>query len=531
MNFSVVQLLMALMMSLSVGMSSAFAVHLKKDGTPDMRYKENRESSSSSSSSYSVPSSSSSSEGRHLKRDGTPDMRYRENRGSTYTPPAPVEQRRDPVIYSRPSGPLKSDGTPDMRYKENRETYTPAPAPQRRDPVVIYNRSSGPLKQDGTPDMRYKENQQRYGSGAERPSTTTPRSQWQTGANGRYVDPRSGRPLNNDGTYDMRSARNKDLPYVSARVRIGVDNSAQAEVRQSRARSSSRVVINNYYTYINNTYISDSVVYGSWGYQNRYYRDIVWGAPVTYCTYSCGWYTPSYWDVWINTYNYYPSYYYTYRPVVISDADLAYGLVSWLFVSAIENSYQQGRYDQAILDDQQQEFYRESLQTQRPVRSFRYSQAFLPTEDFIELAKDISGADPRTVQNFMDGLENMTSLLQERIRLGMNNPNFTIQKNDIDVRLAENHGNVVVLLKGHIDRRSPDGATYIARADFTGSIDLRTSASRIFVVDSESQANPSSTDLAMLESINQLVQEVDAQLDRSNAAPAPAPAPKRWWQW
>lgn len=528
MTSSVVQFLMVLMMSLSVGMTSAFAAHLKKDGTPDMRYKENRESSSSSSSSssYSTPSRpsyDSSGSDRHLKQDGTPDMRYRENRveRETYTPtPTPR--------YERPTGPLKRDGTPDMRYKENRDSsYTAPTYPQRHsDPVV----TTGPLKQDGTPDMRYRANQQRYGSGAERPSTTTPRSQWATGANGRYVDPQSGRPLNNDGTYDMRSARNKDLPYVSARVRIGVDNSAQADYRQSRARSSSRIVINNYYTTINNTYISDSVVYGSWGYQNRYYRDIVWGAPLTYCTYSCAWYTPSYWDVWINTYNYYPSYYYTYRPVVISDADLAYGLVSWLFVSALENSYQNGRYDQAILDSQQQEFYRESLQTQRPVRAFRYSQAFLPTEDFIELAKDISGADSRTIQNFMDGLENTTSLLEERIRLGMNNPNFAIQKNDIDVRLAENHGNVVVLLKGHIDRRSPDGATYIARADFTASIDLRTSAARVFVIDSESQATPSNTDLAALQSINQLVQEVDAQLDRAVTAPTPAPA-KRWWQW
>lgn len=33
--------------------------HLKKDGTPDKRYKENKQ---------------------HLKKDGTPDMRYKENK-------------------------------------------------------------------------------------------------------------------------------------------------------------------------------------------------------------------------------------------------------------------------------------------------------------------------------------------------------------------------------------------------------------------------------------------------------------------
>ncbi len=43
----------------------------------------------------------------HLKKDGTPDKRFKENK----TPPAH----------------LKKDGTPDMRYKENKKT-TPAPA-------------------------------------------------------------------------------------------------------------------------------------------------------------------------------------------------------------------------------------------------------------------------------------------------------------------------------------------------------------------------------------------------------------------
>jgi hypothetical protein len=45
------------------------AVHLKKDGTPDMRYKENKQPP--------VPPV-------HLKKDSTPDKRYKENK----TPPA-----------------------------------------------------------------------------------------------------------------------------------------------------------------------------------------------------------------------------------------------------------------------------------------------------------------------------------------------------------------------------------------------------------------------------------------------------------
>jgi len=53
------------------------AQHLKKDGTPDMRYKENK-------ATYSAPSSSSTNysafpaPGTHLKNDGTPDKRYQQ---------------------------------------------------------------------------------------------------------------------------------------------------------------------------------------------------------------------------------------------------------------------------------------------------------------------------------------------------------------------------------------------------------------------------------------------------------------------
>ncbi|MBX2906567.1 MAG: hypothetical protein KF744_11045 [Taibaiella sp.] len=41
-----------------------------------------------------------------LKKDGTPDMRYKENK-------AAKEQ-------AKPAGPMKKDGTPDKRYKANK---------------------------------------------------------------------------------------------------------------------------------------------------------------------------------------------------------------------------------------------------------------------------------------------------------------------------------------------------------------------------------------------------------------------------
>lgn len=62
------------------------AQHLKKDGTPDMRYKENKSTYTipSSTPSYSIPFSSKEyNSSSHLKKDGTPDRRYKENRSST----------------------------------------------------------------------------------------------------------------------------------------------------------------------------------------------------------------------------------------------------------------------------------------------------------------------------------------------------------------------------------------------------------------------------------------------------------------
>lgn len=41
--------------------------------------------------------------GQHLKKDGTPDKRFKENKAA------------------KTEGPKKKDGTPDMRYKQNKE--------------------------------------------------------------------------------------------------------------------------------------------------------------------------------------------------------------------------------------------------------------------------------------------------------------------------------------------------------------------------------------------------------------------------
>ncbi len=69
--------------------TSLYAQHLKKDGTPDMRYKENKETTSSYAYPTSLSNSSSTSTydntSPHLKKDGTPDMRYKENSEASST--------------------------------------------------------------------------------------------------------------------------------------------------------------------------------------------------------------------------------------------------------------------------------------------------------------------------------------------------------------------------------------------------------------------------------------------------------------
>ncbi|PQJ09737.1 hypothetical protein CJD36_017565 [Flavipsychrobacter stenotrophus] len=42
-----------------------------------------------------------------LKKDGTPDMRHKEN--------------KEAAAKAAPAGPLKKDGTPDMRHKANKD--------------------------------------------------------------------------------------------------------------------------------------------------------------------------------------------------------------------------------------------------------------------------------------------------------------------------------------------------------------------------------------------------------------------------
>lgn len=69
----------------------------------------------------------------HVNQNGTPDMRYKENK-QTYGSPSYSKPSNSTPSYNSPSYnkpaksdfptyPTKQNGTPDMRYKENKQTY------------------------------------------------------------------------------------------------------------------------------------------------------------------------------------------------------------------------------------------------------------------------------------------------------------------------------------------------------------------------------------------------------------------------
>ncbi len=83
----------------------------------------------------------------HIKKDGTPDMRYKENK-ATYSTPSYTTPTYNAPTYTYPSNStihLKKDGTPDMRYKENKTNYS---TPTYKAPTYSTPSTTYPVKRD-----------------------------------------------------------------------------------------------------------------------------------------------------------------------------------------------------------------------------------------------------------------------------------------------------------------------------------------------------------------------------------------------
>ena len=94
--------------------------------------------------SYAMPAPVQTTQ--HLKKDGTPDMRYKENKNAKTGKTTPAA-----ASTTAPAAKMKKDGTPDMRSKSNKTAAPAATSPATATPA-------GKMKKDGTPDMRTKSN-------------------------------------------------------------------------------------------------------------------------------------------------------------------------------------------------------------------------------------------------------------------------------------------------------------------------------------------------------------------------------------
>lgn len=101
-------LVIAILSILTFGFSANAQTHLKKDGTPDMRYRENKQIYGNS---YSTPSYSSPSY-------STPSYS-----SPSYSTPSYSSPNYSAPSTSYPEYHTNKDGSPDMRYKENKELY------------------------------------------------------------------------------------------------------------------------------------------------------------------------------------------------------------------------------------------------------------------------------------------------------------------------------------------------------------------------------------------------------------------------
>jgi hypothetical protein len=77
-------------------------------GTASFAQKKETKAKQESKTEKAITKDDKAAPSRKMKKDGTPDMRYKENKDA-----AKAEQK--------PAGKMKKDGTADMRYKENKE--------------------------------------------------------------------------------------------------------------------------------------------------------------------------------------------------------------------------------------------------------------------------------------------------------------------------------------------------------------------------------------------------------------------------
>ena len=183
----------------------------RKDGGPDMRFKVNRDLLlvKVKNTDGTADQRFTANKGYGKKKDGSPDMRFKVNKGIQGRETTPGDSSRATSAH------LRKDGGPDMRFKVNRKLFSDA------EPMRQPLRSS-PVKKDGTPDMRFAVNKQARGTPGRSTVESQASSAW---APSSYYNPPSSHahpgPLKRDGTPDMRYAANKAAYGSSSSITSG----------------------------------------------------------------------------------------------------------------------------------------------------------------------------------------------------------------------------------------------------------------------------------------------------------------------
>jgi hypothetical protein len=197
--------------------------HLKSDGTPDMRFKENREEFTGQGYEYSSVGGAAVSQPREYQAEqkeqkeaqeskpqqrGRTESQIKKEKGATTKQPSisgaksqPKKVSKKPVSKTRMASEkkrapkvehVKGGGTPDMRFKENRDEFSGQGYENINRPTYRvmkanmgmyegnvpgehsgkYDKKGHHLKNDGTFDMRFKENREEFsGQGYEYPTS------------------------------------------------------------------------------------------------------------------------------------------------------------------------------------------------------------------------------------------------------------------------------------------------------------------------------------------------------------------------
>ncbi|MBS1960602.1 MAG: hypothetical protein JST04_00190 [Bdellovibrionales bacterium] len=169
---------------------------------------------------------------------------------------------------------------------------------------------------------------------------------------------------------------------------------------------------------------------------------------------------------------YHGGYYYDLRPVVQVDVYFSNPLVFWLFNSTYEDSYYRTYWGYDY----------------QPFSAFNRAGVFYPTQDLIDLARDVAGMNYGNTANFRAAMQVLAEQLEAKLpgRLG---------SNDVVISHAEVVSANLAVVEGYVN-------TYGQPFSFKALLDLNNGYGSMVFVPSTWDRDPTAYDLYILDQIN-----------------------------